>query len=333
MIGDRDHDSASRPGAGGAVAPRVVATAPAGAQPAAAAGSVDVEKAKFEADRAHILAMAGNYKVTFDMRETTPWLAGYEPIEPKISGGHEIVRLVEDSGRKIVLQHILVAEHGGQTLIIKHWRQDWVYEPADVLVYAGPNQWKLETVPERFRKGRWSQTVWQTDDSPRYGGWGEWTGEGGVPRWRSNWTLRPLARRDAVRKPVYDRYQAINRHSPTPTGWIHWQDNIKLGMVAGKLTPIVQESLLNTYERFDGYKVSAGDAYWAKTKAYWGEVRKAWDAAIVAHGGVTVKEEAETGSVTGLKLMGLADEIAEGKKMEAAAVAEARTAIMEATKG
>lgn len=311
----------------------LAATQPARADGPVAARPVDAEAAKFEADRGHILAMAGDYKVMFDMRETTPWLAGYKPIDPKISGGHEIVRIVEDSGRKIVLQHILVAEQGGRTLIIKHWRQDWTYEPADVLVYAGPNAWRLETVPERFRQGRWSQTVWQTDDSPRYGGWGEWSVEGGVPRWRSNWTWRPLARRDAVRKPVYDRYLAINRHSPTPTGWIHWQDNLKMGMIEGKLTPIVQESLLNTYEKFDGYTVSAGDEYWTKTKAYWAEVRKAWDAVITAHEGVTVKEEAETGSVTGLKLMGLAEEIAEGRKTEAAAVAEARTTIAEATKG
>lgn len=94
---------------------------------------------------------------------------------------------------------MLVAEKDGKAFVIKHWRQDWTYEPAQVLTYKGPDQWKLETVPERMRKGRWSQTVWQTDDSPRYGGWGEFSNEGGVTRWRSNWTSRPLARRDAVR--------------------------------------------------------------------------------------------------------------------------------------
>lgn len=310
---------------------------PLGGAPALADGPVaarpaEAEKVKFEADRAHILAMAGNYKVTFDMRETTAWLQDYTPIPAKISGGHEIVRVIEDSGRRILLQHILVAEHEGKTLIIKHWRQDWTYEPAEVLVYSGPGQWRLEAVPERMRKGRWSQTVWQTDDSPRYGGWGEWTVEGGVPRWRSNWTWRPLARRDAVRKPVYDRYLAINRHSPTPRGWIHWQDNLKMGMVGGKLTPIVQESLLNSYEKFDGYKVSVGDDYWNKTKGYWAEVRKSWDIAIAAHKGVRLTEEAQAGSVTGPKLMGLADAIVDGTRKEADAIVEARSTIAQATR-
>lgn len=281
------------------------------------------EAAKFAADRAAILAMAGNYKVTFDMRETTPWLSSYKPIPAKISSGHEIVRVIEDTGRSIKLQHILVASHEGKTVIIKHWRQDWTYEPRQVLVYFGPNRWTLEEVPAAMRKGRWSQTVWQTDDSPRYGGWGEWSSEGGIPRWRSNWTLRPLARRDAIRHPVYDRYLAINRHSPSPTGWIHWQDNMKQGLVDGKVAPIVQESVLNSYERFDGFNAAAGDAYWEKTKGYWAGVRNAWDFAIKRDKGLSLTEEPEAGPVTGPRLMALADEVADGRIEEAAAIAQA----------
>ena len=188
----------------------------------------EVEAAKLAADRANILAMAGTFKVKFDFQEQTAWQPDYTPIAAKVSGGREVVRVIEDTGRKIVLQHILVAEHEGKVFPIKHWRQDWEYEPATFLAYAGPSEWKLETVPEKMRKGRWSQTVWQTDDSPRYGGFGEWEVQGGIPRWRSGWSWRPLARRDAIRKPVYDRYYAINRHSPAPGGWIHWQDNMKM---------------------------------------------------------------------------------------------------------
>ena len=292
-----------------------------------------VETAKLQADRQSILAMAGTFKVKFDFQEQTAWASDYTPIAAKVSGGHEVVRVIEDSGRKIVLQHILVIDMGeGKTGLVKHWRQDWVYEPATMLVYTGPNQWKLDTVPETMRKGRWSQTVWQTDDSPRYGGWGEWASEGGVQRWRSNWTWRPLARRDAVRKPVYDRYKAINRHSPTPTGWIHWQDNMKMGMKDGKLIPIVQEMTLNTYTRFDGFKAERADEYWAKTKEYWAAVRAGWDAVIKRDGGIKVPEVAETGSAGGERLMGYADEIDEGKMTTPAAIAKAKAVIAEVTK-
>lgn len=288
-------------------------------------------QARFERDRKLILDMAGNYKVRFDFRETTAWDPAYTPIDPKTSGGHEVVRVIEDSGRVIRLQHLLVVEHEGKTHVIKHWRQDWTYEPETVLVYAGQGRWQIEEVPERMRRGRWSQTVWQTDDSPHYGGWGEWSEEGGVPRWRSSWTWRPLARRDAVRKPVYDRYLAINRHSPTPTGWIHWQDNIKMGPKDGALKPFVQETVLNSYDRFDGYPVKAADDYWAKTAAYWAEVRRAWDAAIARGNGVAVAEVADTGSAGAERLMQLATDLSEGTVDRAAAVARARAVIDEVT--
>ncbi|MET0268790.1 MAG: DUF6607 family protein, partial [Sphingomonas sp.] len=254
-------------------------------------------------DRAAILGMAGDYRVTFDMRETTPWRADYAPIPAKISGGHEMVRVIEDSGRRIVLQHLLVVGHGGQTHVVKHWRQDWTYEPTRLLAYAGPGRWTLTPVPAADRAGRWSQTVWQTDDSPRYGGLGRWRETGGVRQWTSDETWRPLARRDAVRKPPYDRYLGVNRHGLSSSGWIHWQDNLKMGSAAGgAVVPYVQESVLNTYARDADFDVKAGEAYWTATRDYWAAIRAAWDAAIAAGGGVTVAEVADTGSASGERL-------------------------------
>ncbi|AXB79683.1 DUF6607 family protein [Novosphingobium sp. P6W] len=301
-----------------------LATSPAMAHPPI---SADKAAAGFEQDHADILAMAGTFKVRFDMQESTPWVAGYTPLERKISGGDEVVRVVEDTGRKIVLQHMLVVEHEGQTMVIKHWRQDWEYEPARVLVYADRNTWKWEDVPEKFRIGRWSQTVFQVDDSPRYGGWGQFETQGGVRRWRSNWTWRPLARRDAVRNPVYDRYLSINRHQNTPDGWIHWQDNTKMGVKDGKLVPIVQEYLLNTYTRFDGYNVKAADDYWAATRDYWAQVRAEWARVAEVNGGIAVDEKADTGTVISGRLMELADHIQAGKIKTAKAAVEARKLI------
>jgi len=282
--------------------------APAMADGPVAPRSAQADAQAFAADRAAILAMAGDYKVTFDLRETTSWRADYTPIPSKLSGGHEVVRVIEDTGPHIVLQHLLVVrDEGSRTMVIKHWRQDWNYQPENVLTYAGKGEWKLEAIPAAMRAGRWSQTVWQTDDSPRYGGWGQWSDEGGVRRWRSSWTLRPLARRDAVRHPAYDRYLAINRHSPTPTGWIHWQDNMKEGpdpAGSGKIVPFVQESGLNTYVRDGKFDVAAAESYWAATKDYWAAVRGAWDQTIARHQGVKVAEVAETGSAGAERLMG-----------------------------
>jgi len=309
-------------------------TVPAYGQSSGATASAKDEKAAFDADRASILAMAGNFKVTFDMRETTAWRPDYTPIPAKVTGGHEAVRVVAADGRTIILQHLLVVPDGkGKSFVIKHWRQDWAYEPATVLTYAGPGAWKLEEVPAGLRKGRWSQTVWQTDDSPRYGGWGQWTEEGGVRRWRSSWTSRPLARRDAVRKPRYDRYLGINRHSPTPTGWIHWQDNIKQGLVDGKLVPFVQETVLNSYVRDATFDVAAADGYWTATRDYWTAVRRLWAEAIDRNKGVKVAEVADTGSASGERLMGFADDIQAGTLNTDAAIIKARAVIAEVTVG
>lgn len=304
--------------------------------PAAAHGPIRTADAAAEAahraDRAEILAMAGNYKVRFDMQETTPWQAGYQPLDRKISGGHEVVRVIEDSPQRIVLQHLLVVGEPGKASVIKHWRQDWEWAPAQVLAYAGKGRWQWEAVPAAMRAGRWSQTVYQVDDSPRYAGWGQFETQGGVRRWRSNWTWRPLARRDAIRNPVYDRYFAINRHQPTPGGWLHWQDNTKMASVDGKIVPIVQESVLNTYTRFDDYDVKAADDYWALTSQYWAAVRAAWARVAATRGGIAIAEEAQTGTVISARLLSMGDDVAAGTRTAEAAEKEA-AALIEANTG
>jgi hypothetical protein len=97
--------------------------------------------AQFERDRTAILAMAGDYRVKFDMRETVPFVSDYKLLEPKVAGGHEAVRVIEDNGKVIRLQHLLVVSDKGKDYVVKHWRQDWVYEPADVLVYSSKGKW------------------------------------------------------------------------------------------------------------------------------------------------------------------------------------------------
>lgn len=288
-----------------------------------------------ERDRQSILAMAGDYRVRFDMRETVPFQADYKPLEPKLSGGHESVRVIEDRGGFISLQHMLVVEGDDRKpAVIKHWRQDWTWEPREVIVYESSGRWKLKPVSAAGRKGAWSQTVWQTDDSPRYGGVGRWTYDHGVARWESGETLRPLARRDAIRHPVYTWYVGVNRHALTPRGWVHEQDNAKVGVRDGKPVTYVHEVVVNTYDRFSGYPTAAADAYWAATRDYWARVREAWaEAARSRAGVVAVREEADRGSVTGPRLMELADEVAERKLALTAAVAEARTLIARETAG
>jgi len=309
----------------------VLALAGAGMAFAAPALAQTARVSSLERDRQSIRAMAGDYRVRFDFNETTPFVSDYTPLEPKTSGGFESVRVIHDTDDFIQVQHLLVADHEGQPFVIKHWRQDWTYQPRTVLVYDRRNYWSLANVSSASRRGAWSQTVWQTDDSPRYGGVGRWDYANGRTMWTSEVTARPLARRDAIRNPPYDRYRSINRHALTPSGWVHEQDNEKVGTRDGQPVAIVHEDVVNTYERFNGYQVAAADSYWADTAEYWGGVRQAWDDAIVRRRGVWVEEEAQNGAVTGPMLMGLADRIHSAEIQTAAALVEAQAAITNAT--
>lgn len=296
--------------------------------------SETAHKAAFEADRQTILAMAGDFAVTFDMQESTPWMAGYKPLERKISGGYESVRVIEDTGTRIVLQHLLVVGDTDKPYVVKHWRQDWEYEPQAILAFKGGDVWEMQPVPEKLRVGRWSQTVYQVDDSPRYAAWGAWEDANGVKRWSSNSTARPLARRDAIRNPVYDHYIGINRHELTPTGWIHWQDNTKMKSdkgADGKSIPVVQEYVLNTYERYSEYNVAAADDYWAKTAPYWEAIRAKWAEVAADQGGIRIAQKAEVGTNIASELLTLADAIKNGKTNVDEASAKAVAMIAQGT--
>ncbi|MFW6412651.1 MAG: DUF6607 family protein, partial [Oceanicaulis sp.] len=75
---------------------------------APAAPAAEDHRAQFEADRQAILAMAGEYAVTFDFTEFLPLDAGYELQEPKVTPAREVVYVIADTGEYISLQHLLL---------------------------------------------------------------------------------------------------------------------------------------------------------------------------------------------------------------------------------
>lgn len=241
----------------------------------------------FERDRRAILAMAGAYRASFDFIEVAGFKAGFQPDKPYQSWGTEKVYVLEDKGTSIVLQHLLVMSmvgEGGKVegpFVVKHWRQDWQYEPRDQLVYRGHNTWQRVAVPGARRKGQWRQTVYQVDDSPRYSGVAAWEHLGNYSAWGDTDGWRPLPRREFS---VRDDYQVLignNRHIITPTGWVHEQANLKVRLDAqGRVLasdPVVARELgFNRYERIEGHDWSAGDRYLKATEPVWSEVRRQW---------------------------------------------------------
>ena len=63
--------------------------------------------------------------------------------------------MVEDKGDFISLQHILVmyfeANNGDKPapMVMKHWRQDWQYEPAAIVTFKGFDNWQKRTVTSK----------------------------------------------------------------------------------------------------------------------------------------------------------------------------------------
>ena len=258
---------------------------------------------KFERDRRAILAMQGPFRASFDFLEVAGFKSGFSPNAPYQSWGTEYVYLIEDGGHFISLQHILVIfikkVDGTLTdpIVVKHWRQDWRYEDQELTVFNGFNSWKLKRLTKKSSKGSWTQAVFQVDDSPRYEAQGKWTHKKNYSQWQSDETWRPLPRREFS---VRDDYHALigkNRHTITPTGWTHQEDNLKVvlakpGVIANDGI-LAQELGFNRYERIIGHDFTEGDAYWAETQNFWSEVRRAWEEVIHEKGAFTLASEVD----------------------------------------
>ncbi len=296
--------------------------------PAPAATSQTNAESDFEKDREAILAMAGNYRVTFDFIETVSFVEDYALKDRKLSGAHEIVRVIEDRGDFISLQHILVVG-GDEKFPVKHWRQDWQYEPQSVLIYVGRNAWTKRSVGGVQANGKWSQTVYQVDDAPRYGALGDWSHEDGVSAWTPPAEWRPLPRRDATTRDDYHVVKAVNRHAITPDGWVHEQDNSKL-VFGDEPYALVREIGVNTYTKFDDFDIAIGDDYWAATENFWADIRNEWARIETRNDsfGLTIEGEPEE---LYMKILGLADAVKTGEKTAAIASSEASIIIDEYT--
>jgi hypothetical protein len=294
----------------------------AGLETAAPAARTD----SFEQDRQAILAMAGSFHVRFHFIETVAYTEGYEPKPVSETGGNEVVRVIEDRGDFISLQHLLVAHmKDGSDFVVKHWRQDWQYEPERVFAYVGGNAWEMRDTRPAEVAGKWSQSVYQVDDSPRYAAIAAWTHTDGLSEWTAPRAWRPLPRRDATTRDDYDVVDAVNRHAITPTGSVHEQDNEKL-VLQGDRHVLVREIAYNTYDRADDFNVKAADDYWAKTSDFWSQVRDEWASFEAVDGtfGLTMQGEAEQLYTPVLEA---ADAVNTGDKSSPAAAKEAIAAI------
>lgn len=252
-------------------------------------------------DRRAILALAGEYRTSFDFVETLTHVPGLERARPYQSWATEYVFVVEDEPGFISLQHILVMSfvEDGEVrgpVVQKHWRQDWRFEAERRLRFRGDHRWVVEAVePE---PGAWTQTVHQVDDTPRYSATGRWVHAGGRSVWESERSGRPLPRREHTVRDDYDRMDSRHRVTITPGGWTHEQHNLKTvlddsGRPVAEHPVRATEQGLAHYTRIVDHDFEAGRDYWQVTRDYWGAVRAWWARRLAAEGAFELRSEVD----------------------------------------
>jgi hypothetical protein len=234
-----------------------------------------------ERDRRAILAMAGNYRVSFDFLEVASFGGDGMRPRPYQSWGTERVFVDRDEPHFVSLVHILEMRiagadgTAGDSIVTKHWRQDWRFEPEKVMEYRGGYRWEQRTLDAAERRGRWSQTVFQVDESPRYASTGRWEHNATFSTWISGDTARPLPRREWSVRKDYDVLRGTNRHTVLPTGWLQEENNLK--NASGAAQPFVgREYGVARYERLKDADFAAAENYYQQTRTYWAEVMKVW---------------------------------------------------------
>lgn len=290
---------------------------------------------KHEKDRRAILALQGEFKASFEFMETTLLDTRLKKDIPYASWGTEIVKVIEDRGDFISLQHIMVMffkdQGSGQTIgpvLVKHWRQDWQWEADKRIVFQGDNHWKIQKLALDETRGRWKWTVFQVDDTPRYSGLGVWNHLKSASMFSTDMMSRPLPRREFSVRSDYKLLLAMDTLVLTKNSWNHEQKNYKHINKLGVDSTMNESSLLsreighNTYARIKGFDFSAAYSYWTKTASYWSQVREFWDQYMSLNSELKMKE-----TVNGVKLFAAHFKNAEDVKVLAMSVVKRKKLI------
>ena len=272
------------------------------------------QMSKKQMDYSAIKSMCGCYNVEFNFAETFNYSKDslYEASKVKNDKALEWVQVVEDSPSKISLQHILIIGDSANHYIVKHWRQDWLYENKDFMMYNYDNNWTYIEKASIDVAGQWTQKVFQVDDSPRYEGSATWVHVDGKSYWE-NETSAPLPRREYTKRSDYNVTLRRNRHEITPLGWIHDQDNDKIiRSEEGVDLILAKEKGFNSYTKIDDSKCVYGQEWWDENKDKWAVIREVWDEVYTSGEDLYLKQEVD-GVRLYQKLFGLEKNIKKSK--------------------
>lgn len=250
---------------------------------------------KKDKDLASIKAMCGCFEVSFNFAETFSYSkdSTYQASKNKYDKALEWVQLVDSNEDFVSMQHLLIVGDVLSPYVIKHWRQDWMYENTDSFPYAIDNTWPYKSNDTSEVTGQWTQRVFQVDDSPRYEGSATWVHIDGRSFWSST-ADAPLPRREITKRQDYNVTLRRNHHEILDWGWSHDQDNDKLIREVNKKDIVLaQEKGYNTYKKVENERCIAAQVFWKDNKEMWALVRKEWNTIFSMRQNIQLKNKVE----------------------------------------
>jgi hypothetical protein len=221
-----------------------------------------------------IKSLCGCFKVQFNFAETFSPDTSYVYKDRYTAAATEYIFTDEEAPDKLVLQHLLILS---EDAVIKHWRQDWVFQETRLFEYAGNRSWTFATKSVHQTKGAWAQKVFEVNDAPRYSAPAVWVHSAEFPYWEST-SNAPLPRREYTKRSDYQILRRTNKHALYANGHIHDQDNQKLIVRAdGSTELLVNEKGYVTYQRTNDVECQSAIDWWEKKKTFWRISRAVWD--------------------------------------------------------
>tara|TARA_B100000214_G_scaffold111832_1_gene78968 strand:+ start:129 stop:1028 length:900 start_codon:yes stop_codon:yes gene_type:complete len=243
-------------------------------------------------DNEAIKEMCGCFEIDFKFSETFQYSndSNYSKSKNYNAKALEYAKLIKDEKGHISIQHLLVMGD----YVIKHWRQDWIYQNKDLLKYDGNNNWKYISKNKKDVKGQWTQKVFQVDDSPRYEGSATWVHADGKSYWENS-SYAPLPRREYTKRNDYNVMIRGNRHEITKYGWVHDQDNFKVVKDSESNSEVIiaSEKGLNTYTRVDESKCKEAINWWDENNEKWSLVLEKWNSIYSKKDDISLRRSVE----------------------------------------
>ena len=251
-----------------------------------------ITNAQKKQDIEAIKEMCGCFEIDFKFSETFQYIndSNYSKSKNYNAKALEYAKLIKDEKGHISIQHLLVMGD----YIIKHWRQDWIFQNKDLLKYDGNNNWKYISKTKQDVKGQWTQKVFQVDDSPRYEGSATWVHADGKSYWENS-SYAPLPRREYTKRNDYNIMIRGNRQEITEDGWVHDQDNFKVVKDSESDSEVIiaSEKGINSYTRVDESNCKEAIKWWDENNEKWLLVLEKWNSIYSKKDDISLRQSVE----------------------------------------